>query len=335
MIEQLRNDLQMAAASLAPSVELYGLAKPDNLQVDPDEYVQMLDTRVQVEQAITRLKRQDNKGIGGWTFADGLYYRYGDDLDEDISKVQHPLFPEEVAVARAIDRSLEGQEDVPVMALDFGGGMGLSWMRIAARPKYRKAIESSRLAMVVTNLGSVPEKSIDAEGYSGISRSMRDINKSYPEYTTADLCWAQENQGYVQYLDANSLELPEMAIDLPDGNNLPLKGNVGIIHERLALAHTHVPDLAVAVFGKLLNRYGVLRSDVATHYHLMHPESFSEITVNGGEVISVTEEYSYQRRLGLIIGSMMLRQSDYSYELEEQNDVGVFSRLSGLIEEVD
>lgn len=328
MIEQLRHDLIATAEELAPSITMYGLSDPSVVPVDPDAYARGLEMRIQVEQALATQKRQEHSELASWSYADGLYYKYGDDIDERISKLRHPLFPEEIAIAHGIDAALEKDNSQPVVALDFGGGMGLSWMRLAAQPRYREAIEESKLAMVVTNLGSKPDTTADASGYTGIPRSMKYINRDFPEYTREDLHWAQENQAYVQYIDANALELPTAHVQTLDGTPVPLMGSVAVVHEHLSLAHTHAPDIALAVFGRLLAAGGVLRSDVATHYHLMHPELFLEITLENGRTVQVNSEYSQQRRLGLIVGSMLLRQTDFAYELDDDADRGIFTRTN-------
>jgi len=101
-----------------------------------------------------------------------------------------------------------------------------------------------------------------------------------------------------------------------------------IVHERLALAHTHIPDLVFASFETLLNSRGTLHSEAATYYHLMHPEQFNEITVQDGRTVRITAEYSQQRRLALAIGSMMLRMQGFSYSTDSKQHAGIFERIT-------
>ena len=338
-IEQLRYTVQDAAERLAPAITLYGLRDPHTLDIDPEEYSRVLDTRLQVEWAIANQHRQDGGDLGAWSFAKGLYNRYGDGWDCDAPIGKQPLVSDELIVAENVDRLLEGRPNgEPVVVLDFGGGLGMSWMRIASKPKYSTAIEEGQLVMVVSNLGSVPDKSPDSEGYSGIARNMNSTNKLEREnrfrtsFSNEDLQWVQQNQNRVQYFDANALELADMSMHLPDGTQLPVIGNVDVIYERLALEHTHVPDLALASFSELLSNQGTLYSNVATYYHIMHPSQSSEVPLENGEVVRMTDEYYNQRRLALAIGSKMLLLHGFSYRLDEQNHKGVFSRLPDTVQ---
>jgi hypothetical protein len=292
----------------------------------------MLGTRLQVEWAIADQHRAANVDVGGWPVGQGLYQHWGDNWDYEAPIGKHPLVSMETDIANNIGTRLgESSDDNPVIALDFGGGLGLSWMRIAAQPANKQAIKEGRLAMVATNLGEMPDQSRDSDGYSGIARSMNRRNNLDPSRDSRASCldeglrWVQENQDLVRYLDANALELADMSIDLPNGH-VPLVGNVAVVHEHYALAHTHVPDLALAIFSKLLNSTGTLYSDAATYYHLMHPELFSRISLRNGKTIQITEKYSEQRRLALAIGSKMLQNQGLSYRQDAARDVGIFNR---------
>ena len=136
----------------------------------------------------------------------------------------------------------------------------------------------------------------------------------------------QEHQGLVHYVDANAIELADTKIPRSEGAvSIPIKGKVCVINERLALAHTHVPDIALAVFGSLLSPRGSLYSDVAAYYHLMHPSYFKLITTESS-TIEVNGAYEDQRRLALVIGSMMLRLNGFSYTHLPEQGVAVFDR---------
>jgi hypothetical protein len=318
---------------MAPSITLYGTLDPKTKSIDPERYAEVLETRLHVEQAVAdEHRQQDNNYVGNWSVGIGLYDPSTDNDGRLLPLSSQNLSKKEARIADSIAENLQAQTDGrPVVALDFGGGLGLSWMRIAAQPQYRDAIEKGKLIMAVTNLGSTPDQTPDAEGYSGISRSMNTTTKlghatgQRATFTPGDMQWSHENQGRLQYLDANALELPNMAVTLPDGTPVPLNGNVGVINEEFALRHTHVPDLALASFNKLLNTNGTLHSDAATHYHLMEYAPFSSITVENGDVVEMTSEYYYQRELALAIGSRMLQQQEFSYVVSGSN--GIFKRI--------
>jgi len=331
-LDQLKWSVQAAAKDLAPSVTLRGRAEPHELPIKPKEYTRMLETRLRVEQAITRQYRQQGDDLGNWSFANGRYLGGSFAWNKDLTYSNHPLTSLESLIAKSIDHSLEKSDNKPVVALDFGGGRGLSWMRIASQPTYKEAIDRGQLVMAVTNLGSVPDQTPDRSGYTGIARSLSTTNRIdrlYGEtsFQTEDLQWAQESQHHVQYLDANALELSDMTVALPDGTPLPLMGNVGVIHESYALVHTHAPDLALANFGTLLSPGGTLYSQAAMYYHFMHSEQSTQVTLDDGEVVAMDDSYSHQRQVALVVGSTMLQQQpDFSYAVDD--DRGIFRRIA-------
>lgn len=330
-IEHLQQTVLTEAKYMAPEVVLQGSAGPVAISVDFAEFAPMLDTRVQVELAASNRRREANAEFGAWSEWEGLYRNQGDDWHFEGVLGTHPPVIEERALTQDIDRLLLSRRisGEPVVALDFGGGLGLSWLRLAAQPKYRQAIKEGRLAMAVTNLGSIPNESIH-DDYSGIAGHMNAINKREcanddpPLYLPEDLEWAQENQDYVHYLDANTLDVGLQAVQLPDGTELSLMGNVGVIHEDQALMHAHTPDLAMANFRELLTKDGVLASNAATYYHSMHVVKSNRITLADGRIIPMNEAYSRQRRVGLVVGSTMLQQQGYSYRHDDERYAAIF-----------
>ncbi|HSX07703.1 MAG TPA: hypothetical protein VLG11_02320 [Candidatus Saccharimonadales bacterium] len=329
-IEHLKQTVESAAQDLAPAVVLRGSAGPHTVQIDPESFSEALETRVQVELAVNYLHREVNDESAA-TDRPGLYRSLGDNWDLSGVLGTHEPLLEERALAETIDRLLlKRRGGGPVVALDFGGGYGLSWLRVAAQPAYRAAIEEGRLAMAVTNLGSISDQSIDADGYSGIAGQInrdsqaRQADGNSPTFTPADLQWVQDNQARVQYLDTSALELAHTPVGLADGGAIDLAGNVGIIHEDNALSHSHTPDLAMANFKEILTEDGVLSSSTATYYHAMQVVRENEITLGNGRVVPMNEAYARQRRLSLIIGSKMLQQV-FSYQHDVRRHRGIFS----------
>lgn len=278
---------------------------------------------------------EDEHGSVGWSYSDGLYYRV-DDAEWDKSTVvgKHSLASTERLVSDKIDAALkEADGSRPVVAMDFGGGWGLSWLRIAAQARHRDAIQDGRLAMVVTNLGYTPAEKPDDDGYVGIARAMNIDNVLFEQGANVvqqparDMDWVQENQHLVNYVNVGTLELADMTIPLRDNSEtIPLKGGVDVVHERLSLAHTHVPDIALAAFDRLLSPNGALYSEASTYYHMMHPPQFRAIVTSGDRTIDIDAHYENQRRLGLIIGSKMLQLQGFSYTHLQDHRLGAFER---------
>lgn len=324
------------AKAMSPEIVMHGLGRPDYLPVNPRKFKRFLPVRFEVEQALTDAARLGDQSNVGWSFSDGLYRSYDDFRNtNDTATGEHQLGDIELMIADRIDGLLnESELDKPVVAMDFGGGRGMSWLRIASQPKYRTAIEDGRLAMVITNLGFTPDSEPDSEGYTGVARSMNADNALYKTganvctYSQKEMEWAQNNQNLVHNIDANALELSDAIITLPDGNELPLAGNVDIIHERLALAHTHVPDLALANFSRILSQRGVLFSDAATYYHLPHPSQVRSIKGGSEKVISIDGNYETHRRLALVVGSKMLQLNGFSYTNVPDKHFAIFDRVS-------
>lgn len=146
-----------------------------------------------------------------------------------------------------------------------------------------------------------------------------------PQESQDGIDWVQEHQGLVHYVDANPIELADTEITPRSEGAVSIKGKVCVINERLALAHTHVPDIALAAFGTLLGPRGGLYSRAATYYHHMHPSYPRSITTESG-IIEVNSAYEDQRRLALVIGSMMLRLNGFSYTHLPEQGVAVFDR---------
>lgn len=331
--EDLRQSTQVIVENLAPATVLYGGGGPKELPIDPTEYSEVFDKRLAIEWTVTDQRRQAGNDLGDWGFAEGLYTQ-GDELNRSTPLGEQPLTAQEIQIVRNIDLLLEQTEHRPVIALDFGGGFGLSWMRIATQPKYKTAIEKGELIMLVSNLGSTPDPTPDESGASGIAREMNTTNqfvrqsRAAVSYSDMDIQWAQANQQHIQYLDANALELPDMTVSLIDGTQVPLAGNVDIIHEQFAVTHSHVPDLVLASFGELLSDRGTFYSDTATGYHFL--QNRSQVTLENGEAIALDAQYNQQRWIALVIGSKLLQQQGFSYRNDPESGKGIFSRLPDL-----
>jgi hypothetical protein len=126
---------------------------PRHLPIDPEEFGGFLEVRLRGELAIAEKYRgQSHHDSVGWSFSNGLYSRFGDPRwDDSVCCSEPPLTLQESLVSDKIDSALlnETTPTEPIVALDFGGDWGLSWIRIASQPRHKRAIEEGRLAMLV------------------------------------------------------------------------------------------------------------------------------------------------------------------------------------------
>lgn len=133
------------------------------------------------------------------------------------------------------------KEDKPVVILDMGGMVGLSWSRIALA--FQKEIKDSQIAFIVSNLVYQPRAHLEEES-SGLNR--------FDEIPVL-----REAEPLVHYLNGDASDLGSQFITLPNGRKIPLAGNIDIIHERLALTYwSYVPELEILEAANLLSQYG-------------------------------------------------------------------------------
>jgi hypothetical protein len=67
-------------------------------------------------------------------------------------------------IIRRLERALKKRPPEPVAALDSGGGIGLSWLRLARR--FQQEVRDERLLLVVSSLHANPETFLDTAQYS-------------------------------------------------------------------------------------------------------------------------------------------------------------------------
>jgi len=269
------------------------------------EYEQSLRMRTDIEWALTeraRVVSQTGDANSDYGFTLG-YYGGGESFDENGS----PVFEHsEQLLSEQIDTLLSSSEGRPAVYVDFGGGLGFSSIRLAA--KYARDIAEGRLIMVVTNLG-FPPAALDG-GRPDIAQA---LSQTYPNgFSAENLEFVRQYQDLVTYLDANALELDTTTVFTheQEPQAVPLKGNVGILHEQFALTHSHVPDMALAAFDDLMSPDGTMylqtayvRTDLGVS---MHRSIVEEVEISG-DMIDLNEPgYDQQRLSALDIGLEIL-----------------------------
>lgn len=177
-----------------------------------------------------------------------------------------PLAGAEQAIDAQIDRLIALKRDKPVIMVDFGGSLGLSFIRIAA--KRRSLVEDGRLVMVVTNLAFAPDFDLeDADGYKGIARLLKthpqtnydwyNHRSSPPYYSPDELAFINNNQSLVQYERGDVRELGMQGLQV-NGRVISWQSNIDLIHEQKVLIHTGLSDYVLPRLGSWLSDAGVL-----------------------------------------------------------------------------
>ncbi len=137
--------------------------------------------------------------------------------------------------------------DRPAILVDFGGMVGLSALRIAAQPLIRQKIEQGKIAIVVTNLD-----------FHLSDQSSPSVKELLPFLGMEEQMFIEVFRRMVHYLKGDASTILRSSITLPDERTIQLKGNVDVVHERLALAHGFKNDLDIPRLGKLLSPVGQL-----------------------------------------------------------------------------
>jgi|GEM_PF-2112049 len=286
---------EFVIAELKPRV----LEVVKNVVADPTEYQDHIDERVSIEREIAQYYRSSGHEES-WDIFEGFY-------GSDSHRFDTPLGASELAMDIQIQELLARRksDDKPVVAVDFGGGLGVSMIRIASR--HRKAIEDGDLFLAVTNLGYLPQSESHRNSYSLIaSRLSMKRNLGDSTSSQSQLQFIQDNQSLVTYIDATAPELATNFI-ISKGKQIPLRGAVDIIHESYSLMHSHIPDIALAVFGELLSTEGSLYLGTRRRDDMMRSR-LSSIQVGERSVDLNTEDHRRRIRDGLEVGIHLLQE---------------------------
>lgn len=163
---------------------------------------------------------------------------------EQLCGTEHALAEEFITYP---DKLAERGIHRPAIFLDFGGMVGLSAMRIAAQPIMQEKIKQGNIVIAVSNLG-----------YDLSRQAVPSIKKELTYLDQAEVEFIEKYRGAIHYLKGDASTLLRSSITLPDGRQIPLRGNVDLLHEYLALAHGFKNDLDIPRLGKLISPVGQL-----------------------------------------------------------------------------
>ncbi len=146
-------------------------------------------------------------------------------------------------IADAVTQAKQEKGDnTPFIMVDWGGMNGVTTIKLAKH--LEPDVAAKKAFFFVTNLAHTPyiEKT---------SASSMEIEA--PEWT-----FAQRDSHLVRFVQADATELLKQTITLPDGREIPLRGNIDLIHERRMLEHNPVADTDLLTMGEALSPYGVM-----------------------------------------------------------------------------
>jgi len=259
--------------------------------------------RVAADFGLAAIDRK-NKGVY-WKVGRGFYKLFDEDYTPSIETF--PVNDEKlIGTERIWDLQINellknrAESGKPVVILDFGGGRGLSMIRLAT--KHKEDIKNGILVCVVSNLGYA-----DDDGSGLTIADMMEVDNAKNEqkhYSESDIKFVKENQNLVKFIDALACELPIISIQTPKGS-LSLDGNVDIIHESFAVKHTQAPDVALSVFGTILSDQGTFFLNAQ---HRTHGAS-GNIALSDGRILDIgNSAYEDSRDVALKVGHEILQQ---------------------------
>lgn len=172
-------------------------------------------------------------------------------------------------------RKLLQIKDGPVVVLDVGGLIGMTWNRLAKH--FKSEIENSRIAFVVSSVNYKPNKKC----INTLSNEENDL--------------LARNLDLIHYLTGRTSQLRRATITLPNGTDIKLEGNTDLIYEKHSLTPwSKIPDIEILRLGKLVSPYGfyfVRRMDVVNHYgHNIPFQSIEEQRYNRDVAIKFAHE---------------------------------------------
>lgn len=231
----------------------------------------------------------------------------------------------EKTITLLLGKLLETKKE-PVIAMDVGGGIGRSWLDIAS--SFSREIHEGRLVFAVSNLKTEPEKLIAEQRLSPERRNQEIENLKMQRSARIaidnklTLSLRKISKKRVQYVTGSASELPYKTIALPNGREIPLLGNVDILHENLSItAWSLTPEADVISLSELMSRYStyfVPEADIHIHQRAHLYSSFKEVGyIKDG--INLAHE-ALQRKLGLIKFTMKLDEWSMPYTVFRKPD---------------
>lgn len=199
-----------------------------------------------------------------WSFATGDYSRpvfsadFGTStlmgVNEGIYRTEETkesLLGIEKSLEQMILQLLEKKDGGgPIVVLDFGGGLGLSFCRIAKI--LEKEINEGKIKLIISNIEQnfdihLAAKSRLANAGSDMSPITYALENNLVAYVEAELTGNDTE-------DVKSFR--QLKIKTESGA-IPIIGNVDLIHSRMSLVHSNIPEFHIPRIFELLSQNGI------------------------------------------------------------------------------
>lgn len=167
-----------------------------------------------------------------------LYEQEGERLDEVGKKVFEDLMGIEVFFKNTIDHLLTIKGAKPVILLDIGAMVGLSWRRLANF--YEDQVRTGKLVFAINNLNN----NLD--------------NLRQNRLTEETRSFLDKTDDLIQSIDATPSQIRRRRLYLPDGTLVSLEHSADLVHESLSMTYwSKIPDIDILRIPTLLSEYGM------------------------------------------------------------------------------
>ena len=198
----------------------------------------------------------------GWSFISGDYSvpifptdfgtpaAYG---FEHVRRAEETLFEPlgiEHTISTAIDALLESSQKRPLVILDFGGGLGTSWCRLASH--FESQVKAGELIFIVTNM----EKEFDPKTVIKNRVSEYDPNIQVLEHALSNNL-VQYVEGELTGASTEDIKSLRQTTVTSQGSSIPTYANCDVIHTRMSLRHSKVPEIHYPRLMDLLSKQGI------------------------------------------------------------------------------
>lgn len=162
----------------------------------------------------------------------------GNEESQNERRYTKDLFGEEVFFKDTIAHLLKVKVGKPVIVLDIGAMIGMSWRRLANF--YTDQVKAGKIVFVTSNLNN-------------------DLKTFIKErLTRQEKAFLAKTDSLIQSIEATPAELRRKKINLPNGTLVSLEHNVDIVHESFSMtAWGRTPDIDILRVPGLLSEYGM------------------------------------------------------------------------------
>ncbi|HEU4914389.1 MAG TPA: hypothetical protein VFT16_03225 [Candidatus Saccharimonadales bacterium] len=220
----------------------------------------------------------------------------------------------EAHLAGYLEALLNQQDGEPIVGLDVGAGLGLTWLRLAKAFKPR--VEAGDLVLATTN----------AHGRDQFL--MRTTSDIFDEYHTL----SSEIGCYVATINTPFRNISSQSVPIGSGKRLPLLGNTSLVHEQRSLTQWGMlPEVEIVGVGSLLSQDGIGLFRASSGQRLRDPYFGPTNDANSGKWKGVDIAYTVlQESLGLRQTGTLDRDG-VALPLDYRLSYGPLARINDLV----